>query len=56
MNVKRILKRTGSIFLHCDKTASHYLKISMDRIFGVENFRNEIIWTYKRWSNSKRDY
>lgn len=51
---KRILKRTGSIFLHCDKTASHYLKISMDRIFGVENFRNEIIWTYKRWSNSKK--
>ncbi len=51
---KRILKKTGSIFLHCDKTASHYLKISMDKIFGVENFRNEIIWTYKRWSNSKK--
>jgi adenine specific DNA methylase Mod len=40
----RVLKPTGSIYLHCDSTASHYLKIIMDVIFGVENFRNEIIW------------
>ena len=50
---RRVLKDTGSIFLHCDKTASHYLRISLDKIFGIKNFRSEIIWTYKRWSNSK---
>lgn len=38
------LKPTGNIFLHCDPTASHYLKLIMDAIFGAENFRNEIIW------------
>jgi len=51
---KRILKHSGSIFLHCDTTASHYLKIALDNIFGKNNFRSEIIWTYKRWSNAKR--
>jgi len=40
----RVLKPTGSIYLHCDPTASHYLKIIMDLIFGPKNFRNEIIW------------
>ena len=40
----RILKRTGSIYLHCDPTASHGLKLVMDTIFGPRNFRNEIIW------------
>ena len=40
----RILKNTGSIYLHCDPTASHYLKLIMDSIFGKENFRNEIVW------------
>jgi site-specific DNA-methyltransferase (adenine-specific) len=39
-----ILKSTGSIYLHCDPTSSHYLKILMDCIFGVKNFRNEIVW------------
>ena len=43
----RILKDTGSIYLHCDPTASHYLKELMDAIFGRKNFRNEIIWYYK---------
>ncbi len=42
--VPRLLKPTGSIFLHCDPTASHGLKLAMDCIFGPENFRNEIIW------------
>ena len=49
----RVLKDTGSIFLHCDKSASHHLRVLLDEIFGRDNFRNEIIWTYKRWSNSK---
>ena len=39
-----VLKSTGSLYLHCDPTASHYLKIVLDTIFGVKNFRNEIIW------------
>lgn len=40
----RVLKKTGSIYLHCDYRASHYLKMVMDEIFGYENFRNEVIW------------
>ena len=40
----RVLKPTGSLYLHCDPTASHYLKIILDSIFGPENFMNEIIW------------
>lgn len=52
--MKRILKPTGGVFLHCDTSASHYLRILLDEIFGVDNFRSEIIWTYKRWSNSKK--
>lgn len=51
---KRILKNTGSIFLHCDKHASHYLRCLLDKTFGPKNFQSEIIWTYKRWSNSKK--
>ena len=43
----RVLKPTGSIYLHCDPTASHYLKAVMDAIFGWKNFRNEIVWCYK---------
>ena len=42
----RILKKTGSIYLHCDPTMSHYLKTTMDCIFGENNFRNEIVWCY----------
>lgn len=44
IELHRVLKPTGSIYLHCDPTASHYLKIVMDTIFSVENFRNEIVW------------
>ena len=40
----RVLKDTGSVYLHCDPTASHYLKLVMDAIFGQRNFRNEIVW------------
>ena len=52
--MKRILKDTGSIFLHCDKTASHHLRVLLDNVFGINNFQSEIIWSYKRWSNSKK--
>jgi site-specific DNA-methyltransferase (adenine-specific) len=44
IELKRVLKATGSIYLHCDPTASHYLKMLMDAVFGPQFFRNEIIW------------
>jgi len=46
----RILKPTGSLYLHCDPTASHYIKALLDAIFGHQNFRNEIIWHYPGWN------
>ena len=45
--MRRVLKPTGSLYLHCDPTASHYLKELMDAVFGRKNFRNEIVWGYK---------
>jgi site-specific DNA-methyltransferase (adenine-specific) len=44
VELHRVLKPTGSLYLHCDPTASHYLKIVLDTIFGPENYRNEIVW------------
>jgi adenine specific DNA methylase Mod len=44
VELRRVLKETGSIYLHCDPTASHYLKILMDAVFGPEMFLNEVIW------------
>jgi site-specific DNA-methyltransferase (adenine-specific) len=44
VELRRVLKPTGAIYLHCDPTASHYLKIIMDGIFGIANYRNEITW------------
>ena len=44
LEMARILKNTGSIYLHCDPTASHYLKLVMDAVFGRYNFRNEVVW------------
>ena len=44
VQLHRVLKPTGSIYLHCDPTASHYLKLVMDAVFGAVNFRNEIVW------------
>jgi site-specific DNA-methyltransferase (adenine-specific) len=48
--MRRLLKLTGSIYLHCDPTANHYLKLEMDAVFGAENFRSEITW---RRTNAK---
>jgi len=50
VELRRVLKDTGSIYLHCDPTASHYLKLMMDAIFGLKYFKNEIIWHYRRWT------
>jgi len=47
LELHRVLKPTGSLYLHCDSTASHYLKIVLDAVFSAENFRNEIIWKRK---------
>ena len=54
LEMHRVLRKDGSIYLHCDPTASHYLKELMDSIFGIKNFRNEIVWGYKGPSNTKR--
>ncbi len=57
VELHRVLKPTGSIYLHCDPTASHYLKLLMDAVFGQQNFRNEITW--KRTTNhndAKRNF
>jgi DNA modification methylase len=52
--MKRLLKKTGSIVVHCDWHASHYIKVEMDKIFGHDNFVNEIIWAYQTGGISKR--
>jgi len=52
--LRRLLKPTGSLYLHCDPTASHYLKILLDTIFGSKHFRNEIVWCYRKWTNAAR--
>ena len=52
----RVLTPTGSIYLHCDPTASHYLKAVLDAVFGVDNFRNEIIWQRTNAHNDGNQY
>jgi len=56
LDLKRVLKHTGAIYLHCDPTASHYLKLVMDQIFGPGNFQNEIIWYYRGAGLSPRRF
>lgn len=53
--MRRLLKSTGSIFFHCDKTASHIARLVLDDIFSSSHFRSEIIWHYRRWSNTARN-
>lgn len=52
--LKRVLKSDGSIFVHCDKNSTHIVKTLLDDIFGLKQFQSEIIWYYKRWSNSRK--
>ena len=56
IEMHRILKDSGSIYLHCDPTMSHYLKLVMDTIFGKQHFQNEIIWCYERGSRRKSQF
>ena len=50
LEMHRVLKPTGSLYLHCDPTANAYLRMLLDAVFGVANFRNEIQWCYRKWS------
>ena len=54
LEIRRILKPTGSVYLHCDHDANAYLRQMMDAVFGANNFRNEIIWAYTGPSNTRR--
>ena len=56
LEMRRILKPTGSIYLHCDLTAAHYLKAMMDAVFGWRRFRNEIVWSYRSGGGSKKQF
>jgi len=54
--LRGILKETGAIYVHCDPTASHYLRIILDAIFGKQMFQNEIVWCYKTGGATKRRF
>ena len=56
LEMYRILKPMGSIYLHCDPTASHYLKTMMDAVFGRDNFQNEVVWSYRTSGASRRKF
>lgn len=56
VELRRVLKPTGSLYLHCDPTAGHYLKILLDTVFGKENFRNEVIWRRTGTHGKSRRY
>lgn len=56
IEMRRVLRADGSLYLHCDPTASHYLKALLDAIFGRQQFRNEIVWCYAGGGIPKRDF
>ena len=56
LEMRRILKDTGSLYLHCDPTASHYLKLLLDAVLGRTNFRNEIVWCYRGGGSPKKGF
>ena len=56
LEMRRILKATGSIYLHCDPTMGAYLKLVMDAVFGRKAFRNEIVWSYQRWTGATKHF
>jgi len=53
--IRRVLHPSGALFFHCDRNASHIVRILLDEVFGPENFRSEIIWHYRRWSNAQKN-
>ncbi len=54
VELRRTLKPTGSLYLHCDPTASAHLRLLLDAVFGPRGFCNEIIWHYRKWPSGKR--
>ena len=56
LEMRRVLRVDGSLYLHCDPTASHYLKELLDAIFGQKQFRNEIVWSYVGWNKTLADH
>lgn len=52
--IRRVMKDTSAIFFHCDRNASHRIRVLLDEVFGYKHFVSEIIWTYRRWSTSTR--
>lgn len=56
LELHRVLKDTGSLYLHCDPTSSHYLKLVLDQVFGAKNFLNEIVWAYGAGGLSRRHF
>ena len=56
LEMRRVLKPTGSIYLHCDYHAAHYLRLLLDAVFGAKNFRNEIVWAYKTGGVSRKTF
>lgn len=56
IEMKRVLKDSGLLYIHCDYNLSHYIKVLLDGIFGIDNFRNEIIWWYNSAPRKKKDF
>ena len=56
MEMRRVLRADGSLYLHCDQTASHYLKVLLDAVFGSRNFQNEITWQRTTAHNDSSRY
>lgn len=56
VELRRALRPTGALYLHCDPTASHYLKVLLDAVFGPDCFRNEVVWRYRRWPAISRQF
>src|SRR5205809_900917 len=54
--MKRLLRKTGSIFVHCDWHASHHIKVEMDKIFGYDRLLNEAVWHYKSFHGNVKSY
>ncbi len=56
IELRRVLKQTGTVYLHCDPTSGHYLKLLLDAVFDVRNFRNEIVWCYRGGGVPRQDF
>ena len=56
LEMHRILRDTGSIYLHCDHTVNAYIRMALDAIFGEKSFRNEIVWHYRRWTAASKRF